>query len=596
MVLRIFPLFRWASLAASALLLAGCEGHWPRGTDHVTRAPESFALQGKAMAASADPRATDAALAMLAKGGSATDATIAAMAVLGLVEPQSAGLGGGGFWLAYDRKTAKVTFLDGRETAPRGARPDMLLENGKELDFFETISSGHVVGTPGLVALFAEAHRRSGKLPWAELFAPAIRLAEEGFALTSRTSDLAGRLAPRTMLYENPPTRAYLFDETGKVKPAGTMVRNPDYAATLRAIARDGPKAFYEGALAREIAAAAQAGPRGGSLAIGDLAAYKVTERAPACGPFRKYWVCSSPAPGSGQTVVQILGLYERAVPVPEPAASAKAWSAFIEASRAGYADRDHFVADPSFVPVPEVELIDADYLDARAKIVAPAAPPARIQAGDHHAVLGHGVKLDQWGADSPDQSSGTTHLTVIDANGDSVALTATIEAPFGSYRWAGGFFLNNEMTDFARIPTKNGKPVANAAEALKTPRSSMSPSMVFTSPARTELVMSAGSPGGNSIVAYVAKTLIGVLDMELSAQAAVALPNIVARGDQPRIEASRAERSLIDALKVPGRDLREVQGEESGLHVIVARGDHYEGAADPRRLGTAREITVAPK
>lgn len=596
MVLLPSPFRRWATLAAAAFLVTACEGHWPRGVNHAAPAQAAFPLQGKAMAASADPRATDAALAMLAKGGSATDATIAAMAVLGLVEPQSAGLGGGGFWLAYDRKSTKVTFLDGRETAPRGATPDMLLENGKEQGFFETLASGHVVGTPGLVALFAEAHRRSGKLPWADLFAPAIELADGGFALTSRTSMLAARLAPRSPLDENPATRAYLFDETGKVKPAGTIIRNPAYAATLRAIAKDGAKAFYTGPLAREIAAAASAGPRGGTLSVQDLAEYKVTERTPACGPFRHYWICSTPAPGSGQTVLEILGLYARALPVPEPASSAKAWSTFIEASRAGYADRDHFVADPRFVPVPEAELIDTRYLDARAKIVDPARPPATLSAGDHYALLGHGVKRDQWGADSPDQSSGTTHLTVVDTDGNSVSLTATIEAPFGSSRWAGGFFLNNEMTDFAHVPTKNGKPVANAVAALKTPRSSMSPTMVFESPARAKLVMTAGSAGGNSIVAYVAKTLVGVLDMQLSAEEAVGLPNIVARGNQPRIEASRADRTLIEALKVPGRDLREVQGEESGLHIIVVRDDHYEGAADPRRLGTARGIAVAPR
>lgn len=596
MVLRLSSLFRLAGLAAAALVLAGCEGHWPRGSHAPAQGADAFALKGQAMAASADPRATDAAIAMLAKGGSATDATIAAMAVLGLVEPQSAGLGGGGFWMGYDRASAKVTFLDGRETAPRGARPDMLLENGKETGFFETIASGHVVGTPGLVALFAEAHQRSGKLPWADLFAPAILLAEDGFALTARTSSFAARLAPRTMLDENPPTRAYLYDEAGKAKPAGTILRNPEYAATLRAIARDGAKAFYEGPLASAIVAAARAGPRGGTLSVEDLANYRVTERVPACGAFRIYWVCSAPAPGSGQTVVEILGLYARSVLVPEPASSARAWSAFIEASRAGYADRDHFVADPRFVPVPEAELIDPEYLDRRAAAIEPETPPARLAAGDHYAVLGHGVKLEQWGADTPDQSSGTTHLTVVDADGNAVALTATIEAPFGSYRWAGGFFLNNEMTDFARLPMRNGKPVANAVAPGKIPRSSMSPTMVFTSPQQQQLVMTAGSPGGNSIVAYVSKTLIGVLDMNLSAEAAVGLPNIVARGDQPRIEANRAGRGLIDALRVPGRDLREVQGEESGLHVIVARGDHYEGAADPRRLGTARGITVDPR
>lgn len=565
------------------------------------RPAQEWALRGQAMAATADPRATDAALEILAAGGSATDATIAAMAVLGLVEPQSAGLGGGGFWLGYDRKSGKMTFLDGRETAPAGATPDMFQENGKELSFFQAVASGRAIGTPGLVALWKTAHDRDGRLPWARNFEPAIRLAEQGFALTSRTANWLTRLAPRVPLVDNPDIRAVFFDAAGKPFPEGTIRTNPAYAATLRKIASEGPKGFYEGEIAQAIVTAAQAGPRAGTLALSDLKNYQVRERPVLCRPFRVYRVCTNSAPGSGTTVLEILGLYQesdqrdRAGGI-EPDGSVDVWSRFIETSRAAYADRDFFFGDPFFVPVPQDELLDPAYLARRADVVQIRTPAAQIVAGDPHMILGRGVPRDQWGGGAPDPSTGTTHLSIVDGEGNAVSLTATIEGPFGSFRFTNGFFLNNQMTDFARTPVLDGKPVANAVQAGKTPRSSMSPAMVFSGAGQSDLYFVIGSPGGNSIVDYVAKTLIGVLELNLTTQDAINLPNIVARGDVARIEAPRADPVLLAGLKIAGRQIQEVQGEESGLHGIRVLPDGLEGGADPRRVGTAKSLKALPK
>jgi len=548
-------------------------------------APPPGQAAPQAMVAAANPLAVEAGVAMLRQGGSATDAAIAAMAVLGLVEPQSAGLGGGGLLLHYDASDKDVTAYDGRETAPAAAGPDLFLgPDGEPLGFREIYSSGLIVGAPSLIPMLKAVHEEHGRLPWAELFEPAIRLAEEGFAISPRMHNSVASMARRGG-FDFPAAaaaRAYLLTPEGEAKPAGSLLRNPDYAASLRAIAADGPKALTEGPIAQAIVAAAQADPMPGALTLADLAAYAPVEREPLCGPYRVFVVCSFPPPASGGTTLPaLLGLYARARPTPEGKDSPEDWAAFIWASRLAYADRDHYVADPAFTPQPDAALFAPDYLDARAKLIDLAkAAPTTLEPGEVA-----GLK-ERWGQPPAQPESGTTHLSVIDGAGNAVALTATIEAPFGSRRMAAGFLLNNQLTDFSFRPELGGKPVANAPAAGKRPRSSMSPTLIFDQ--EGELYAVIGSPGGNSIIAYVAKTIIGLIDWDLSMQEAIELPNVVARGPAIRAEEGLAP-EIIAALKAKGWNLQENAGENSGLHGIRVLPDGgLEGGADPRREGVA--------
>lgn len=543
---------------------------------------------GGGMSAAADPRAVDVANAILAEGGSATDAAIAAMMVLGLVEPQSAGIGGGGFLMHYDARRRQVTAFDGRETAPAGATPDMFLgPDGKPLNFVDGVTSGRSVGAPSLVPMLHMAHRKHGKLPWRRLFDPAVKLAEEGFVVSPRFNQMVGFVQARGGP-ASAAARAYLLGADGKPHPPGTVLRNPDYAATLRAIARQGPRAMQRGPIAAAIVAAAQAEPRGGTLSLADLAAYRPRQLTPLCGTFRTYRLCGMPPPSSGGVaVLEILGLYERVRPQPQGPKSVEDWSAYLWASRLGYADRDHYVADDAFVPVPTYGLIAPNYLDHRAKVIELAkAAPALVEPGDPSAVLGGESLLDRWGRESPSQSTGTTHLSIVDSAGNAVALTATVESLFGSQRFAAGFFLNNQLTDFSLVPTRNGKPVANAVAPGKRPRSSMAPFIVMDGDGR--LVASLGSPGGNGIIAYVSKTIIGITDWNLSMQEAIALPNLIARAPQVRAEIERLGKETADALTARGWQLQPVNIEASGLHGVRVTESGLQGGADPRREGKA--------
>jgi gamma-glutamyltranspeptidase/glutathione hydrolase len=553
-------------------------------------APEDTAWTRGAMVAAADPRAVEAGLEILRQGGNAIDAAIAAHAVLGLVEPQSSGIGGGAFIVYYERESGEITVFDGRETAPASAGPDLFLDgDGAAMGFIDAWQSGRSVGVPGQVALYHKAHETAGKAPWASLFRPAIALAEEGFIVSPRLAELleSPRLRAVVRLDDNPVTAAYFYPD-GEPLAAGARRRNPAYAATLAAIAEEGPSVFYRGGLAAEILAAVNDDPHPGAMTLADLAAYEVRVREALCGTLPSgYRLCSAPPPSSGGiTQTAILTLYDHLKPAAHiNADQALRLKAFVDAQRLAYADRDHYVADADFVLVPASELIDPDYLKARA--AEAFAPDAPVFPGDPGIILGREPLRPLWGEDATVPGAGTTHLSVIDRDGNAVAMTATVEAAFGSSRMAGGFLLNNQLTDFSFIPERGGKPLANAPAPGKRPRSSMSPTLVFDP--EGELFMVTGSPGGNSIVAYVAKTLAGVLEWGLSAQEAVDLPNVIARGNSVGVEVDVAGGpEAAEALRGFGYEVEERRGENSGLHVIIVREDHLEGAADPRREGVA--------
>jgi len=544
------------------------------------------------MVAAANPYAVEAGLEILREGGNAIDAAIAVHTVLGLVEPESSGLGGGAFLVYYDRDKDTVTVFDGRETAPAAATPELFFKDGKVMDFVSAWQSGRSVGVPGQIALYKAAHDASGRADWETLFEPAIRLADDGFKVSPKLAEILAspRLRGAIRLDDNPVTAAYFYPD-GEPLAAGFVRTNPAYAATLAAVAEEGPAAFYSGSIAAEIIAAVTEGPDGGAMTLEDLEAYTVAVREPVCGELQSgFKICSAPPPSSGGIAQNlIMGLYDHL----KPAASVNAdeslyLKAFVDAQRLAYADRDHYVADADFVSVPTAELIDPAYIKARA--LEAFAPDAKSFPGDPGIVLGKDALRPMWGEDTTTPGAGTTHISIIDLDGNAVAMTATIEAAFGSSRMAGGFLLNNELTDFALTPTKGGKPVANAPAAGKRPRSSMSPTLVFDKGG--DLFMVTGSPGGNSIVAYVAKTLVGVLEWNKTAQEAAALPNIIARGDTVAVEVDVAGGpEAAEALREMGYTVEERTGENSGLHLIVVRERGLEGGADPRREGVATPI-----
>ncbi len=543
--------------------------------------------QRGAIAAAANPHAVEAAIEMLDRGGHAVDAAIAAHAVLGLVEPQSSGIGGGGFMLIYEHATRQLSFHDGREMAPAGASVDMFMRDGEVMGFLEAWQSGLAVGVPGAVALYRSAHDEHGKLPWADVFQPAIRLARDGFEVSPRMANYLPRVAERGRLDDNPATAAYFFPG-GEPLKAGHLLKNPEYAETLTRIANEGIDAFYKGQIAEAIAKAAQEPPNGGSLTVEDLAAYRVVKRDVVCGAFRITTICTTTPPSSGGAQIMIAGLYDRLVG--EATQRKDRIEAFVDAQRLAYADRDHYFGDPDSVEIPFHDLLDPAYIEHRAtERFAPDATPTH---GDPGRVLRGEPAGNIWGNDSTEEAAGTTHLSIIDSAGNAVSMTATVEAPFGSSRWAAGFLLNNEMTDFAREYDPDAPPAANAVGPGRRPRSSMSPTMVFDE--YGDILMVTGSPGGNSIPAYVSKSIVAVLDWNLSAQEAVDFPNIVARGETVRVEIGVPPgQEIADDLAARGYRVQEREGENSGLHVIVVRPDKLDGAADKRREGTVRTISV---
>ncbi len=582
-------------LVALALAACGPQGTAPAPAEVPSAEADTSGWPHGAMVAAADPRAVEAGLAVLREGGHAVDAMIAAHAVLGLVEPQSSGIGGGGFLVIHERESGDTRVYDGRETAPAAVDEGLFLDpDGTVRDYISSWQSGLSTGVPGQVALYKAAHDAHGQVEWEELFKPAIDLAREGFEVSPRLAGLLAnpRLRAAIELDDRPVSAAYFYPG-GNPLEAGDMRDNAPYADTLTEIALVGPKAFYTGPRAERIVATVAEEPRPGAMTLEDLGTYAVVERAPLCSMQGDYRVCSAPPPSSGGvTQGMILGLYQRLVAARRPNSDEARMRAWVDAQRLAYADRDHYVADPDFVPVPSSDLLDPRYLDARASEVP--APGARPQPGDPGAVLGRDPVIGLWGRDTTEDAPGTTHLSVIDSEGNVASMTATVESAFGNSRMVDGFLLNNELTDFARDPAKNGLPLANAPASGKRPRSSMSPTVVFD--ADGEVAMVTGSPGGNSIVAYVSKTLVGVLEWGLTAQEAANLPNVVARGETVRVEIDMpGGQAWADSLKAAGYTVQEVEGENSGLHLIVVREDGLEGGADPRREGVARSLQPGP-
>ncbi len=563
----------WLSLLFT-LLLAACQ-HAGRPADAPAPAPAVEARLPAGVVA-ANPLAVDAGVAVLERGGSAVDAAIAVQAMLGLVEPQSSGLGGGAFLLYYDAQTRRVTAYDGREAAPAGARADMFLgTDGRPLAFADAVTSGRSTGTPGAIAMLGLAHAQHGRLPWSGLFDAAEHAADQGFAVPHRLARFAGGDFPQAKL---PDARALFARPDGTPVEAGDVLRNPAYAATLRTVASRGPRALLEGELAASIAARTQDEPRPGTLTTQDLANYRPHESAPLCRPYRIYVICVPPPPSSGVALLQAMGLLERTDIASRGPGDPQAWYLYAEALRLMYADRDRYVADPAFVQVPVDALLDPHYLDARAALIGPRAPPAAPPAGVPVASV-------RRGPDATREAAGTSHFVVVDRQGNVVSMTTTVESLFGSGRAVHGFFLNNQLTDFSFVAEQDGRPVANAVAPGKRPRSSMSPVIVLDREGR--VVAALGSPGGSAILSYVVKTLVGVLDWGLTMQQAIDLPNLFARGTDYYGEVGKFTPELRAALLAKGIEVRSGRGEESGLHGVIVRGPgRVETGADPRREG----------
>jgi gamma-glutamyltranspeptidase/glutathione hydrolase len=568
-----------ALLAASGLAAAQLRPSQPEPPSGWT--PKPLVSAKRYMVAAANPLAVDAGLKMLEQGGSAVDAMIATQLVLTLVEPQASGLGGGAFFLHYEAGRKRVTAIDARETAPAGATSALLtLPDGKPMAFADAVVGGRSVGTPGTPRLLEVAHARHGKLPWAKLFEPAIDLCEKGFPLSARVHELLTR--DKGMI-DQPASRAYFFTVEGKPRPAGTLIRNPELANTLRLMAAKGADAFYTGEVAADIAAAVSRHPKNpGSLSVEDLASYRVRDVEPLCGPYRQLKLCGMPPSSSGGiAVLQILGVLERQDIARVRPNSAEAVHLFSEAGRLAFADRNKYVADDRYVDVPVKGLVDAAYIAERAKLVRAGKSMGRAEAGTPP-----GTKVAM-ADDTVDEMAGTSHIAIVDASGNAVSMTTTIEGFFGSKVMVRGFLLNNELTDFNFSPAEDGKPVANRVEPGKRPRSSMAPFLVFDAKSGA-LDMVVGSPGGSLIIGYVAKAIVGVYDWKLDMQKAIDLPNFGSRNGPTEVEKGTELEGVVAALKALGHDARAIDM-TSGLHAIRRVPGGWEAGADPRREGVAR-------
>ncbi|QHF41178.1 Glutathione hydrolase proenzyme [Pseudomonas fluorescens] len=603
-----FPLRRYRLptlvLLASALTLAACHN---ASVPTLPLAPESASgfrtdlktqHADKYMAAAANPLAAEAGREMLRRGGSAIDAAIAMQAVLTLVEPQSSGIGGGALIVLWDGKAVRT--YDGRETAPAGATEKLFLQaNGQPMGFTQAQIGGRSVGTPGVLRALELAHQKHGRLPWAQLFEPAIQLAEQGFAISPRLHRL---IAADSSMPRSPEMMAYFRNADGSPKAVGTNLKNPALAAVFKRIAHEGPDALYKGPVAEEIAAKVQGHANPGSLSLTDLANYQAKERAPLCTDYKRWQVCGMPPPSSGGiAVAQILGTLQaletrdkrlalaplQPVKTTAPAGiepDPQAVHLISEAERLAYADRAQYLADTDFVPVPAKGLVDPAYLASRAALIG-----ERSMGTAKHGTP-PGIRV----AYAPDRSPlriSTSQVVAVDDAGGAVSMTTTIESAFGSHIMVQGFMLNNEMTDFSFIPEENGQKVANRVEPGKRPRSSMAPTLIFDRQSG-EFLATVGSPGGSQIIEYVAKSTIGLLDWNLDAQAAINLANFGSRNGPTELEQGQFSPTLIQALKDKGHSVSEIDmtsGTQAIVRVKDAQGKaSLTGGADPRREGQA--------
>ena len=551
--------------------------------DIARRDPASTAAEGASVVSAADPRAAAAGAEMLAKGGSAADAALAVAIALTVAEPQSSGLGGGGFLVFHDAKTGRTYTLDGREKAPAAAGPDRFLKpDGTPMGFANAVPGGYSVGVPGTVALLAEAHKRWGKLPWAALFQPAIRLADEGIVVSERLNRFSGSF--QSMLAASQAAARIFLDAEGKPWPIGHVLKQPELAATLRTLAADGPDAFYKGPIGAEISkAVANAFRNPAALTAADLAAYRVGDRPPLCRPYRQWKICAMGPPSSGGiAVLQILMQLQRFDMAKLGPDSVTAQHLFAESQRLAYADREAFGADADFVPVPVEGLLEPAYIRARSALIRPDAAMADVKAGRPR-----GMKTANLAplADIPS----TSHIVSADAAGNIVTYTSTIEGPFGSGLVAAGFLLNNELTDFDMMPVRDGQPAPNRVQPGKRPRSSMSPVIVYD--AKGKPVAAFGAAGGATIIAQVAKALIGRLDWGLPVEQAIALPQLIADKSGVRYEAGTSLAATAPGLTALGhRNVRAATLPLKGNGLVLSPNG-WRAAADPRSEGQA--ITV---
>lgn len=591
---------RLSAIAVAVTLLAGCatDSSFKYQTpDYATRAPEASSgyteksgwTAKKFMVAAANPLATDAGYQVLKAGGSAIDAAIATQMVLALVEPQSSGIGGGAFLMHFDGTNVKA--FDGRETAPATATEKLFqMPDGKAMQFIDGVVGGRSVGAPGVLRMLELAHKQYGKLPWAPLFAPAISLAENGFAVSPR---LATLLKSEQHLKKDPIAAAYFYDKEGNPRPVGYLLKNPELAKVLREIANGGADAFYKGHIAADIEAKVKSHPTNpGGLTAADIAAYQAKVRDPICSDYKAFTVCGMPPPSSGGiALAQMLGMLEakdiRPFAPKDSALNVDAVHLFSEVGRLAYADRGRYVADTDFVPLPgnsAAPLLDKKYLAQRAALITDKSmgqakfgtPPGMTVA---------------WGADTSPELPSTSHISIVDGSGNAISMTTTIEDAFGSRQMVDGFLLNNQLTDFSFDSVDASGPIANRVQAGKRPRSSMAPTFVFEKGTK-KLILSTGSPGGSAIINYVGKVLVGTMDWGLNVQQAINLPNFGSRNGPTELEQGRVSTELVEALKAKGHNVR-VMEQTSGLQGIMLINVHGEemwfGGADPRREGIVK-------
>ncbi len=539
--------------------------------------PQTSFAQKTGVTSSADPRATEAGMEMLRKGGTAADAAMAMMLALTVVEPQSSGIGGGGF-LVYQDAGGKLDTINGRETAPASATPDRFMgADGKPLPFLKAFPGGRSVGVPGNLRLMEQAHAKWGKLPWKTLFGPAIKLAKQGFVVNDT---LAGRLTMVEKLWPDFPQAQKIYWAGGKPATAGTRIKNPELAKALQEMARRGPGSFYSGKIGNSIVnAVAKTSVAPGDMTLADLSAYKVKQQDAVCAPYRVYVVCGMGPPSSGATtILQILGSLERFDMNALGKDNPKSWHLISEAMRLAYADREKYLGDPDFVEVPVAGLIDRNYLATRSALINPDRTALSYPAGNPPGAKPRTAAISG-------EVSGTTHFVAVDSSGDVATMTSTIEGPFGSQLIASGFFLNNELTDFTFAPEIDGAPVANRVQGGKRPLSSMSPTIVYDRSGKP--IMALGSAGGKRIIMHVAKTLIAALDFGLPLDQAIAQPNIYFAGDAVQVEQGTPLAAMADQLSTYGRTVlaSDLTSKVNGAQ-WTEKG--WVGAADPRSPGTA--------
>ncbi|OOQ77933.1 gamma-glutamyltransferase [Vibrio parahaemolyticus] len=532
------------------------------------------------MVTAANPMATQAGADILEQGGNAIDAMVAVQLMLGLVEPQSSGIGGGAFLVYWDGEQQKLTTYDGRETAPLAATPTLFLDDqGQPLQFYDAVVGGRSVATPGTVKLLWDTHQKYGKLEWKKIIQPVINLAEEGFAVSPRLASLIANDAERLSRF--PTTKAYFFNADGSPKAEGTRLKNPEYAQTLQAIAKQGAQAFYQGDIAKDIIATVQtAVGNPGVLAQQDFDTYRIKQREPVCAAYQSYDICGMGPPSSGAlTVGQILAITEQYDLKGWGPDSAKSWQAIADASGLAFADRGKYMADQDYVPMPTEGLLDKDYLKQRAELIQVGKALTKVEAGN--PPWSHAMNLSM---DESIELPSTSHFNIVDKQGNVVSMTTTIENAFGSRLMVRGFLLNNELTDFSFRTHQNGVPIANRLEPGKRPRSSMAPTIIMKD---GQPYMAIGSPGGSRIIGYVAQAIIAHTQWDMDIQQAINQPRVLNRFGTVDLEQDSAATQLQPSLEKMGFKT-EIRDLNSGLHAIRITENGLEGAADPRREGAA--------